>query len=444
MSFLVIGLYISIAGIFGFLFRSCLIYVLALVVLSNFFKRFLFISSDPGRLYTAVLLIPDFFLLFYIAYKIKHLLSINKTLFFFLFSLFVTGTVFLSNILISVAYIKMFVIYIFFFFLGKEAILKKGFGYDFFKDKFSVFLFIIIIFATAYIFLQWSNNYFPFEKAWITSGSATVGANYLADMGVYRYMSIFSGFREAAIYFIIGILFLYYSEDTILKGPVKWLGYACLVVGILLAGSRGTLVGLVIALIAKHFITNKKRAAWLIGCLLCAFIVLYFNVASLNVLDALVGDVVKNRYLNRMIFSSSLGGRVLGWYDIIQNHLFWGAGLGAYTSAASLGKDANLGADSQFLSFLGQGGIFLLFAYLVIIYSILKMNFVDKKTNSIKNNPSINIVIIILLLIIFDSLFNPTLDSRATSVIFWYYLGVLYYSKGQTKSPPVLTQFQKA
>ncbi|OGL41515.1 MAG: hypothetical protein A2043_09575 [Candidatus Schekmanbacteria bacterium GWA2_38_9] len=427
MFFLIFSLYMSIASLFGILFRSYLIFLAALIILSNFFKRFLFIGGDPGILYNTLLLIPDFFLLFYIICKSKHLFFINKKIFFFLFSLFVSGVIFLSNVLVSIAYIKIFVIYIFFYFFGKETVLKNNYDYDFFKDKFSNFIFLVVIIGTVYIFLQRVNNYFSFEKAWLSSGYATIGGNYFADMGVYRYISIFSGLREAAIYFIIGIFFVYYYNGTFLKVPIKWIIYVCLIGALILVGSRGSLVGLMIAIIVIKYIINKKRLMVLTGVILCIFFLIYFNPVLLNELDEFMMGGVKSSYLRRMLFSASLGARVMFWGEMIPEHLFQGDGLGAYTSAASLGG-LNPGSESQIISFLLQGGMLLMIAYLTIVYGIFKIHFLNKsieKSNG-KKNVSLNIVILILMLIIFDSLFNPTLDSRATSVVFWYYLGVLY------------------
>ena len=190
---------------------------------------------------------------------------------------------------------------------------------------------------------------------------------------------------------------------------------------ILLVGSRGTIAGFALAFISIKYINNSKRLIFLTAILLSSFIFIYIDPYLFNAVFKIAHE---NAYIQRMLINTTLTARVLHWGNVINENIFIGKGLGAYTSAA---RFANLGtgSDSQFISFLSQGGILLLIAYIFIIYSIFKINFL----NNIKNNiysREIKIIIFILLLIVFDSVFNPSLDSRATSIIFWYYLGVLH------------------
>lgn len=256
-------------------------------------------------------------------------------------------------------------------------------------------------------------------------GSLTVGLGYLQyvfysslkrfmylgwDEHMYRMFSTFLDPNFAGAFFVLFFLFI---ASLFIKKKTTIVGFLLILTlgAIFLTFSRSALIMLIIGSSLLFVLMNKKT-----------FILLIFGIIFLVLIISSRFFNIENVNLFRIVSSQARLETAGNAIKIIQNNLFFGAGLNAYRYAqlrygfrndnVLIVSHADAGADNSFLFVLATTGIVGFFSYLLLWFKILKRYWL------------IPVVTSSILGLFLNSLFINSLFYPSIMLWMWVILGV--------------------
>lgn len=241
-----------------------------------------------------------------------------------------------------------------------------------------------------------------------------------------RYAGLFGNYNEFGVLMSFAFGFKYLMTKH--KVKKDWLLLFFLGMMVVLSGSRGAIVGIVISIFLadKNFIRSMLVAS--------ALIVFFYSISTF------VG--VENSFARLSSEESLLFNRIYEYeYAVLTFKEKWLEGYGlsyyAYIDNSLIGVehyDKTIGAHNGYLAILTQYGlIFSFFFFLNLIYGL---RYVAPYVKEQWGKPYVKVCLFVLIYTFFYSVFETVMTgiNNFHTAMFWFVLGLLYYKSYHLKT----------
>lgn len=363
--------------------------------------------------YSAVIFLFNTILL-----SIETTYFIGDQIFLVLMGLFVFMLIFNPNIFRTLLFHKAFLFLLFLNIINLLyfIIFHSIYDYDAIKYSMARLVQFSIISSSIYFNYEYYKDKFLDHLVYVIFG--------IVILGLMINPNIFSGRYSGVIWnpnMFSSIVVIAFSILLLKQARRSYLKYFILLIFLIVAiasGSRGSLVGIVLAFFLKFGFTFRNLSYGFIAVLV-SIVVLSINL-----------DTSLNRFAEQSLFND----RILQFeyaYKTIKSKLFIGYGLDKYSyidnSLVPLNlKDKIIGAHNGYLAIITQYGI--IFGS-VILFLILRKSF--QVYSYFKNNNSFEyiylyIILYVLIASIYESLITGINEFSTT--LFWFSLSILSFA----------------
>lgn len=398
-------------------------------------------------IFTSVKFIPDILIIGFFAYdifknkKYKKINYIDISYMLFLTIAFI-GSYSNTGIKAFIVQSRSIVLYYLIYFIARDKVFQNNF-YVTLKKTLKINTIILIVFAM--IEKIFSKEYL-FPKAWAD--------NIFYIDNFRRVYSFFDNPNTFGAYLALTFLFCMHLELSENKVDIYF--HSLLVLGILLTGSRSSVIALFIIIVIDIAYELKLRVhrkptliltILTIMCLSSVSNIILSNVSqSINISSNSKHNIVNkcNVILDRfnettdntILTKSNSNGRIYSirtGLKVYSNYPLFGSGFGSYGDAASLILGSpiykqysipnNFYSDNEYIKVLAQNGTIGFMSYVLLLLMLFKM--VLKSKSILKFT--------IFITVCFLGLFYNVFEVQIISMFFWFILGTTKFDENNKK-----------